>query len=57
MYWQYDSKHLKLYLVEFYEDGFVNGKCVTNEWISKDVSFHLEEKRHKTRQRTKKGNG
>lgn len=57
MYWQYDSKHLKLYLVEFYEDGVVDGKCVTNEWISKDVSFHLEEKRHKTRQRTKKGNG
>lgn len=56
MYWQYDSKHQKLYLVEFYEDAFVNGKCVKNEWITKDMSWHLEEKRHPQRQRTKKGN-
>lgn len=55
-YWQYDSKHGKLYLVEFYDDAFIDGKCITNEWIKKDLSFHLEEKRHTPRQRTKKGN-
>ena len=55
-YWEYDSKHLTLHLVEFYEDGFIDGKCVSNEWIKKDLSFHLDEKRHPMRKRTKKGN-
>lgn len=57
-YYQYNSRLKKVTMFELYEEGFVNGKKVTNEWVGSDVSWHLDNVRYtRKRYETKKGNG
>lgn len=45
-YYQYNSRLKTVTMFELYENGWVNGRKVNNEWVKSDVSWHLDNIRY-----------